>query len=282
MSIGIIGFGFVGDAMYCGLRDRGLEDVIVYDPYKIPESKIEDFKDVSMAFICVPTPMGKGGKMDDAALVDVLDKLAGIEFRGISVIKSTTIPNKITELRKKYSELRIVTNPEFLTQRRAREDFINTQWVLVGGDKDDTQYIAEFYRLLFPEANIVEVGAEAVMMAKYMTNSFFACKVALMNEFYHVWEKLDCGDWQDVIKAFSADTRVGPNHLQVPGPDGDKGFGGKCFSKDLNALMAMAKLFGVPGNVMNGAWESNKTFRENKDWLEIEGAVTGDYEDEDE
>jgi UDPglucose 6-dehydrogenase len=118
------------------------------------------------------------------------------------------------------------------------------------------------------------------MMAKYMTNVFFATKVSLMNEFYQLYEKFGNGDWEDVVKAFSTDFRVGKTHLKVPGPDGDKGWGGKCYQKDINALVSIAKECNTVNNVMSAAIETNKAVRTNKNWLNIEGATTKAYKEE--
>lgn len=280
IPIGIIGLGFVGDAIKHGLEHYGYKNFRIYDPYKIPESKVEDISITKLCFICVPTPMSKGGEMDKTALVDVLDNLSKINYEGIVVIKSTVIPTVIKEIVEVYPHLKIISNPEFLTERRARQDFIDTTYIILGGDQKNCILLRKIYKTMFPEAKIVIVSAEAAMMAKYMTNTFFATKISLMNEFYHLWGALGFSDWKDVIKAFRIDTRVNANHTQVPGPDGDTGFGGKCFGKDLNALNSLAKKMDVPNYVMSGAWEDNKFFRHKKDWLEIEGAVTQDYIEE--
>lgn len=293
-KVGIIGFGFVGDAIKHGLEYYGQKDIRLYDPYKFPDVSVEIIKDTDICFVCVPTPMGAKGQMDKTAIIDCLDRLLDLNYGGLIVIKSTITPKVADEILRKYDGLRIVMNPEFLTQRRAREDFIGTRWMIIGGrdSKDkNAYYLGSFYTDLFPNCSlkITYAHGAAAMMAKYMTNSFFAVKIALMNEFYHLWEALGVENsglfseglvaWSEVVKAFKADDRISSFHTEVPGPDGDKGFGGKCLSKDLNAMAALANELGIPNYVMKGAWEDNKIFRERKDWLEIEWAVTKDYED---
>ena len=277
MVFGIVGYGFVGDAIKNGLEYFDYKQFRIYDPYKLPESNIQLIKDSDICFVCVPTPMGKQGCMDSSALEDVFEKLESIDYKGIVVVKSTVVPTVINNLISKYKALRIVTNPEFLTERRARQDFINTEYIIIGGKQKDYIKLRKLYKHIFPEAKIIMTSAEGAMFAKYMTNIFFATKISLMNEFYHLWQKMGFGDWKEVVEAFRVDTRVNPNHTQVPGPDGDFGFGGKCFGKDLNAINYLFIKHNIPNNVTIGAWEDNKIFRENQDWLEIEGAVTKEY-----
>ena len=276
MIIGICGYGFVGRALHNGLRHFGLSEFITYDPYKF-DTKPIDLINCGMIFICVPTPMSKDGSMDVSIIKNVLDSLNNIRYKGTVVIKSTVTPIHIRYLISEYKDLIIITNPEFLTERTANEDFINSKWVVIGGKKEHTHELAALSQSFWPIAKISEVSAEAAMMMKYMTNSLFAVKVSLMNEFHGLYKAIGGLDWDDLIKAYSTDSRVGTQHLQVPGPDGDFGWGGKCFAKDLNAIMSMARDFGALNNVMKAAWDTNKQVRTNKDWLTIDGAVSKDY-----
>lgn len=283
VKIGIIGMGFVGDALRNGAAPNKDIHIVPYDPYTIPESKIEDLKDTELAFICVPTPMSKDGSICDSIIRNVLDQLSDISYNGIAIIKSTLLPTSVKQCIIDYPNLRIATNPEFLTERTAQEDFINAQWVIIGSDDQEAMFkIHGFYKHMVYTTHrprYALVSAEAAMMMKYMCNVWFSVKVALMNEFYEMWDKLDCkGSWDTVTGAFALDTRVGPTHLEVPGPDGDFGFGGKCFPKDLNAFIKLAEKTGSSFRVMAAAWEDNKQYRNDKNWLTIDGAVTDDYE----
>jgi UDPglucose 6-dehydrogenase len=275
--IGIVGHGFVGKALSDGLKHFGYEQVFVHDvAYK---TKIEDVANTEVCFICVPTPMDADGSMSDDIIVDVLSKLEVLDYQGVVAIKSTVTPPVVHKLIKDFSTLRIVTNPEFLTERRALEDFINTEWVYIGSNNGDGQIIYDLHADMFPDAVIKVVSPEAAVMVKYMSNTWFSVKVSLMNEFYDLWNELGYGDWDQIPDAFQHDTRVGKTHLQVPGPDGSRGFGGKCFPKDLNALMAVARQLGTQHDVMKAAWADNKVFRKEKDWLDIAGAVTESYKE---
>lgn len=283
-SIGIIGLGFVGDALKNGFEHFGINGVAVHDPKM--GSSISDVIDSSVVFICVPTPMKNGGYIDDSIVNSVLNELDDANYDGIIVIKSTLLPTSVRKFINKYQKLRIATNPEFLTERRAREDFINTEWIILGGDSKDTDELKKLYQFVYRSSphNIAysEITAESAMMVKYMTNVWFSVKVTLMNEYFELWNSLlnnnkVTGNWDDLVNAFSLDKRVGKTHLQVPGPDGLKGFGGKCFSKDLNAFIGMCDDIGSNSSLMKTAWNDNLTYREDYDWLRIDGAISESY-----
>ena len=81
-------------------------------------------------------------------------------------------------------------------------------------------------------------------------------------------------DYNDVVKLALYDERIGKSHLQVPGPDGHNGFGGKCFPKDLNALTFYSLTNGVEPVMLKASWKKNMEVRKEHDWLNIDGAVT--------
>ncbi len=276
IDIGICGYGFVGKALHNGFKHFGITNFTIYDPFK-SATKVSELSKCKMVFVCVPTPMGKDGSMDVTAMDTVLGELDAISYNNIVVIKSTVTPLHIKELSEKYNKLKIIANPEFLTERSADQDFINSKWVIIGGKEEYTADLADLSKRCWPAATVTVVSLEAAMMMKYMTNSWFAVKVSLLNEFFKLYQSLGCTDWDELMKAFATDVRVGPSHLAVPGPDGDFGWGGKCFPKDLNAMMALAQKFGTLSNVMQAAWATNKKVRTNKDWLTIDGAVSKDY-----
>lgn len=251
ISIGIIGLGFVGDALKNGFQHFGISDIKQYDP-KICGTSYDDVLDTDVAFVCVPTPMKNGGSIDDTIVDDVLNELSHRHYAGLVVIKSTLLPTSVSKFINQYDRLRIATNPEFLTERRAREDFINTEWIILGGDKNDIAMLKELYKYVYRNArqNIeyAEITAEAAMFVKYMTNTWFAVKVSLMNEYYQLWSMLGNDEWDKVVGAFSLDKRVGPTHLQVPGPDRDRGWGGKCL---IGEEVVHAEIDGLLPNLYN-------------------------------
>jgi len=81
-------------------------------------------------------------------------------------------------------------------------------------------------------------------------------------------------DWDDVMNGFVSDGRIGNSHLDVPGHDGDKGYGGKCFPKDINAFISLFEDAGIEPCLMKASWKKNLEVRENHDWLKIKGATS--------
>lgn len=112
-------------------------------------------------------------------------------------------------------------------------------------------------------------------MIKYSANVFLTGQVALANEIYQVCHSLGV-DYDTVKEAILLDDRIGTN-IDVPGPDGDFGFGGKCFPKDLNALIYLARENMYRPYLLEEIWRLNERVRKNKDWLNIEGAVSEDF-----
>ena len=143
----------------------------------------------------------------------------------------------------------------------------------MGGDQRDTSEVKKLYRERFPHTKIIQTDHHSAELIKYMCNCFFATKVSFMNEMFLLSEKLGC-DWHSVMDGFVSDGRIGNSHLDVPGHDGDFGFGGKCFPKDINAIIGCFEEIGIDPLVLKAAWERNKTVRTDINWAEIEGAVS--------
>ena len=107
-------------------------------------------------------------------------------------------------------------------------------------------------------------------MIKYFTNSFLATKVSFANEIYEICSKLNL-DYDKVIEYSLYDKRIGNSHLNVPGPDGDFGFGGHCFPKDLSALIKLSEDLGTTNNVLKSVINTNNKIRVNRDWEKMKG-----------
>ena len=107
-------------------------------------------------------------------------------------------------------------------------------------------------------------------MVKYLTNSFLATKVSFANEIYQICSKLKV-DYDKVVEYAILDDRLGKTHWQVPGPDGDFGYGGHCFPKDLKALIKLAIDNDVLPKMLIATDDKNKQVRNNKDWLDMKG-----------
>jgi len=271
-KIGIIGNGFVGNAIHQGMKDYF--DVLVYD--SIPEKKINTFarvNELEIIFICVPTPMTEDGAFDLSIVKEVINRLSSNK---ILIIKSTITPQAAETLIEKFPNQRFVFNPEFLTERTAVRDFQNPARIVLGGnDHNSVQKVEEMYRVLFPSKllEIIKTDARTACFIKYFSNCFFAAKVSLMNEFRQVSDAAGI-DWNTALNGLLTSGWVNPMHTLVPGPDGDYGFGGKCFPKDINAFMSYCKQMGIDPIILQAAWNKNLEVRKDSNWLSIEGAVS--------
>ena len=109
-------------------------------------------------------------------------------------------------------------------------------------------------------------------MVKYITNSFLATKVSFANEMYEICQYLEI-DYDKVIEYAQYDERLGTSHWAVPGPDGDFGYGGHCFPKDVKALIHVAMEIDsdIDPVMLKATDEKNNQVRANKDWLNMEG-----------
>jgi len=276
-SIGIIGNGFVGSAVAAGFS--GDTKIRIYDTNSARST--DSFYDVvnksEFIFICVPTPMTNvtGGNIDLAIVDSVFERIDEVNRSSdnIFIVKSSVIPGTVEKYIMEYPNLNIVFNPEFLTERNARLDFINASRTVLGGSNELVDRVEKLFRHRFPHSNIIKTNVTAAQFIKYMANCFFSVKVSFMNEMRQAANILEI-PWDDVLHGFITDGRIGNSHINVPGHDGDCGFGGKCFPKDINAFISFFEKLGVAPTVMKAAWIKNLEVRKNLDWAEIDGAVS--------
>jgi UDPglucose 6-dehydrogenase len=294
-TIGIVGRGFVGSAVFEGMKH--CFDILSYDKIKgwaavcggkevpVPPPAVSPYTHILKSvdgpvFVCVPTPMNNQGQCDVVCVDDVMTHLnESAEYLGIRpviVLKSTVIPGTVERLNNTYRHLLICFNPEFLTERNFIQDFKEQDRIIIGGPHEATAVVKHMYAVAYPKVPVTKTSSTIAEMVKYMTNCFLSVKVSFANEVKQVCDKLEI-DYDKVVEYATKDARLGMSHWSVPGPDGDFGFGGKCFSKDLNALMSKARELGVDPKVMQAAWDKNLEVRQNHDWLNIPGAVTEDY-----
>ncbi len=270
--IGIIGNGFVGDAIHQGMKEYF--DVLIYDSN--PEKKINTFTRVSessLIFICVPTPMTQSGDFDLSIVKDVVGRFISPK---VLIIKSTITPSAAEELVNKYPMHSFVFNPEFLTERTAVRDFQNPSRIVLGSnDQQSLEAVEKMYRVVFPcrLIEIIKTDVKTACFIKYFSNCFFAAKVSLMNEFRQVSDAAGI-DWNTALNGLISSGWVNPMHTLVPGPDGDYGFGGKCFPKDINAFVSYCKELDIDPVMLQAAWNKNLEVRKDSNWLQIDGAVS--------
>ena len=274
MSIGIIGQGFVGNAIY--QKFKNYFDVLTYD---LDKSKCNSTKEnlifkCNTIFLCLPTPMNTDGSCNVDILQTELENIDLItdnqEITKTIVIKSTVSPGTTSKWNSLYSSLDLVFNPEFLTEANAVEDFNNQNRIILGGPRPATTKLRRLYSKVFHKAHIIKTDSTHAEMVKYLTNSFLATKVSFANEIYQVCQKLNI-DYDKVVEYATLDDRLGKSHWNVPGPDGDFGFGGHCLPKDLSALIYLAMKFDTETNVLNAVEETNDVVRKNRDWEDMKG-----------
>ena len=276
-KIGIVGRGFVGSAVEFGFSAQTGCDaqVKIYDkaPLKSIHTLEETVNKSDFIFLSVPTPSNPNGSMHLGILESVLQDIQLVNSRkdNIILIRSTITPGTTTKLCKKFTKLNIVFNPEFLTERSAKFDFINQSRFILGGRKRNTARVAELYKWRFGDSvPCIETNFETAEMIKYMNNCFFATKVSFMNEMYQIADKSGV-DWDLAVEGFVRDGRIGHSHLAVPGPDGKLGFGGSCFPKDIQAIINYGNELGLNMNTLKGAWNTNLEVRPERDWEKLEG-----------
>ena len=277
VAIGIIGKGFVGTAVAHGFSHQtGYgANIKIYDsnPEKSQNSLEDTVNNSEFIFLSVPTPADKDGFNDLSIVTSVLTNIDSVctSPDNIILVRSTVVPGTTRDLQKKFPNLRLVFNPEFLTERSAVFDFINQTRVILGGEKSYTQRVKYLYKHRFGDyLPVIETSFETAEMIKYMNNLFFATKVSFLNEMKLLGDKVGV-NWNEAVDGFVLDGRVGHSHLSVPGPDGKFGFGGSCFPKDIQALIKFGDINGVDMNVLKGAWKTNLRVRPEKDWEKLKG-----------
>jgi len=246
MKLGIIGFGVVGSAMKHIFPK--VSEVLVNDPkLENSVSYTELYDKCDVIFVCVPTPMKKaeGAEIDTRILDSVIygleeeDKAWKLLEPPVSApvicIKSTVIPSKLKEYQENTS-LNLTMSPEYLTEANPIHDAVHMKSLVVGGKPEHTNIIVDLYdrySICLKPYPVGEVDLIAAGVLKYMENCFLALKVTFMNQFFDVLKESGSEDeWQHVAEVFHLDTRMGNSHYSVPGPDGDRGWGGKCVTPE--------------------------------------------------
>jgi len=260
MKIGIIGNGFVGNAIFQNFKDKVQTRVFDVEPKRC-NNTLEDALDTNLIFICLPTPMKENGECNLSFILNFFDKVKVKEHvNPLFVIKSTVPVGTTERLCDMRQDLRIVHNPEFLTAVNAVEDFKNSDRNILGGKQEWCLELRNFYLNHFPSIPIQIVKSSESELIKYFCNSFLASKVAFFNNLYEICEKLQL-DFDSVKTGVVSDKRIGQHHTKVPGPDGLMGFGGYCFPKDINALINTLKEKQIDSSLFDTVWQYNKKVR---------------------
>lgn len=276
-KFGVIGYGFLGESIVSSFALHA--NIKIYDKFKDFDSIEDVTANSDMIWICLPTPMDLTSGVIDLSIIeenlDIINKLSKKEDNKVVVIKSTVIPGTVRSFSERYTNLKFVSNPEFLTARNNRLDFICASRIIIGslddyaGDK-----MEEVYRYRFDNSiNIYRCSLEEAELTKYSANCFFALKISYFNFVESMCKGLDV-NFENVRDMTLADGRIGRSHANVPGWDGQRGYGGGCFPKDINALINFSKELGIDPKLLNASWAQNLEDRPNKDWEDIPSAVS--------
>ena len=279
--MGFVGAGFVGGAAIRAFS--GYNNIVVYDKGLGIGTLKEVCEKADTIWVAVPTPARKNGDCDTRIveeavhLIDDAIEAADREFDEVEVVVRSTVPPEfLRELSEGVDNICLLFMPEFLTERTADLDFITAPRFIIGtastDEKTDLAYTERVLMNRFPSTRIKVMSLEEASLVKYATNNFFAMKISFFNELYKIAEALDA-DPTEVINEVVQDGRIGRSHFMVPGHDGDFGYGGHCFPKDVRAYSN----FAYPNTIMSSATEYvNHTVRTNKDWEKMKGRAVSE------
>lgn len=216
-------------------------------------------------FLAVGTPPKEDGSPDmsfyESAAADIAKYMNGYK---VLVTKSTVpvgtgkwLRQFVKENQKMPTNFGVASNPEFLREGAAIQDFMRPDRVVIGSNEEDAIAIMkDLYRPLYLiETPIVITSLEAAELIKYAANAFLATKISFINEIANLCDKIGC-DVHDVARGIGMDKRIGGKFLH-PGP----GFGGSCFPKDTRALSRVAKQFGAESLIVDVVIEVNELQR---------------------
>ena len=294
-SIGVIGQGFVGGSLTTVLAERGTT-VYAYDKagkyatgvsLKVHPTSVEELVEFcettrnfsGIYFVCVPTPMYENGEADTSIVENVLAELSSIPGERIAVVKSTVPPGSTERWNNVFRNtgLRVVFNPEFLTEANALDDTRNQNRIILGGPRPHINRVKLFFQTAFPNVQLIKTSSTTAEMVKYFTNVHLAARVVLSCELWQLCELLDGKgfnvDYDKVVEYAKYDPRLGGSHMNVPGHDGILGARGHCFPKDLAALVFLSNTLGLKPKLLEAIQTKNLELvpPEHRDWEKMVG-----------
>jgi len=256
MNIVVAGLGPVGIAASTALKNHPSVTVYEDDPYKGVDFPNDMVPIVDAVVVCVATPMSEDGSCYTQNIIDVFKKYGnGVKY----LVKSTTEPTFFS----RYDHLDLTFSPEYLrgtTGASPTEEFLNSEFAVYGGGS--MRWWHEIFKVVLPKLKDVRfMTAEQAAFAKYFLNCFLATKVTFFNQAFEIFKACGAEDFDVVIDGLCLDPRVGHSHTQVPGPDGQFGYGGHCFPKDMAALLSAGELWGANVDFLKATIDANDTYR---------------------
>lgn len=276
-EIGIVGIGFVGEALKEAYEEWGVSGIETYDKNK--PCSCEDLEQITdkckYIFICLPTPTVDNKpdfKIVRNACLEINLYCKEKEYKDKTIlIKSTTLPSEIREINDLCTNVKIVANPEFLSQKTALEDTLNPTRVVYGcDDKEYAHKISSIFSFSFLKAKTqyIITGLEEAMKIKYVSNAFGAYKVLFFN-IVHGW----CNSHEEydaVKRGACASGWIADMHTTVP-HNNSFGFGGACLPKDLLAFISELQKAGFKNEAdyLNKCMELNNKIKDKKETIEL-------------
>jgi len=256
MKVGIVGVGFVGHAVKNAYDIAEVETVCI-DFAKGYTATYEEIYTCDAVFVCVPSPVAADGSCDTSYLESVMLQLS--RYTGVIISKVTAPPAIYIKLQKEYPTL--IHAPEFLRAVSADQDYLDGTIAILGGDPAQSAIAKPIIlkaQTKITKITYIPIGEASIV--KYLENCFLATKVVFMNEIASLAKEAGL-DYNIIKEAVQYDERQGTSHFDVPGPDGEYGFGGHCFPKDTSAMLKYAGDLGVDLSVLSQAVAKNKSIR---------------------
>lgn len=253
-NIGIVGHGFVGEAIEYSFNLLNIP-TIVYDKFKkINNVELVDILNTAMVFLCLPTLYNEALlEYDKTSIYETCQYLDDSNYKGLVIIKSTIEPGISQKLSDNYTNLKIIHNPEFLSAKTNKNDYHNQNHIIIGKtnsiNDDDLNYVICFFNQFYPKAKVSVCSSTESELSKLFCNCFYASKIQIFTEFYLLCKKINI-DYNSVIEIMLNNNWINPMHTQVPGHDGQISYGGVCFPKDTNALFQFMKKMNVHSSVL--------------------------------
>ncbi len=248
------------------IYEPGLKEVVDRNVIKkhlfFSTDVVASIRDSEVIFIAVGTPPGAGGEADLSTVLKVSETIAK-NLNGYKVIVTkSTVPagtgQKVRQVILRHgpaqAEFDVVSNPEFLREGSAVDDFMRPDRVVIGASSEKAiEIMRQVYRPLYiNETPMVITNVETSEMIKYASNAFLAVKISFINEVANICDKIGA-DVKVVAKAMGLDGRISPKFLHA-----GAGYGGSCFPKDTLALLKTSQDVGVPTMVVEAAIKANE------------------------
>jgi UDPglucose 6-dehydrogenase len=214
----------------------------------------EAVADCEIAFLCVPTPQGEDGSADLTYVQDACRQIREVLPYESIVVNKSTVPvgsTKVVERVLRRADVRVVSNPEFLREGSAVDDFLKPDRVVVGADdRSAAMKVGALYESV--GAQIIVTDPASAETIKYAANAFLATKLSFVNAIAAICEGVGA-DVNDVVVGMGYDRRIGAEFLR-PGP----GWGGSCFGKDCRALLQISRQAGYHFDLLEGVVAVNE------------------------